>query len=70
MDNNLIPIKDYAKMHSIDPATVRQRIQRGVMPGAVKLANSWFVPRDLPLVDNRVRGKSARWKMESSEGEG
>lgn len=61
MDNNLIPIKDYAKMHGIDPATVRQRIMRGVMPGAVKLANSWFVPRDLPLVDNRVRGRTKRW---------
>lgn len=62
MDDSLIPIKDYAEMHGIDPATVRQRILRGAMPGAVKLANSWFVPRDLPLVDNRVRGKSARWK--------
>lgn len=70
MDNNLIPIKDYAKMHGIDPATVRQRIQRGVMPGAVKLANSWFVPRDLPLVDNRARGKTKRWERESAEGEG
>ena len=62
MDNNMIPIKDYAEMHVISPATVRQRILRGSMPGAVKLANSWFVPRDLPLTDNRKDGRSKRWK--------
>ena len=62
MENNLIPIKEYAEMHGIDPATVRQRILRGVMPGAVKLANSWFVPSDLTLTDNRKDGRSKRWK--------
>lgn len=62
MDNNLIPIKEYAEMHGIDPATVRQRILRGAMPGAVKLANSWFVPRDLPLTDNRMGRRSKRWE--------
>ena len=62
MDNNLIPIKEYAEKHGIDPATVRQRILRGAMPGAVKLANSWFVPRDLPLIDNRLGGRSKRWE--------
>lgn len=62
MDNNLIPIKEYAEKHGIDPATVRQRILRGVMPGAVKLANSWFVPRYMPLIDNRRVGRSKRWE--------
>lgn len=66
MDNNLIPIKEYAEMHGIDPATVRQRINRGVMPGAVMLANSWFVPRDLPLTDNRRGGRSKRWKEDKT----
>lgn len=68
MDNNLIPIKEYAMKHGIDPATVRQRILRGVMPGAVKLAGSWFVPKDLPLIDNRRGGKSKRGKAEQREG--
>ena len=66
MDNNLITIKDYAKMHGIEPATVRQRIMRGVMTGAVKLANAWFVPRDLPLTDNRRCGRSKRWKEDGT----
>ena len=60
--NDLVPIKEYAEMHGISPATVRQRILRGAMPGAVKLANSWFVPRDLQLTDNRKDGRSKRWK--------
>ena len=60
--NDLIPVKEYASMHGISPATVRQRILRGAMPGAVKLAGSWFVPRNLPLTDNRKDGLSKRWK--------
>ena len=67
MDNKLIPIKEYAEKHGIDPATVRQRILRGAMPGAVMLANSWFVPRDLPLIDNRMGGRSKRWKEDKTE---
>ena len=67
MDNNLIPIKEYAEKNGIDPATVRQRILRGVMPGAVKLANSWFVPRNLPLIDNRRGERSKRWKETQEE---
>lgn len=67
MDNNLIPIKEYAEKNGIDPATVRQRILRGAMPGAVKLANSWFVPRDLPLTDNRRGVRPKRWKEDETE---
>ena len=61
--NDLVPIKEYAEMHGISPATVRQRILRGAMPCAVKLAGSWFVPRNLPLTDNRKDGRSKRWKQ-------
>ena len=67
MDNKLIPIKEYAEKNGIDPATVRQRILRGAMPGAVKFANSWFVPRDLTLIDNRMGGRSKRWKDNQEE---
>ena len=67
MDNKLIPIKEYAEKHGIDPATVRQRILRGAMPGAVKLAESWFVPGDMPLIDNRRAGRSKRWKEDATK---
>ena len=67
MDNNLIPIKEYAAMHGVDASTIRHRIMRGVMPGAVMLAGSWVVPRDLPLTDNRRSGRSKRWKEDETE---
>ena len=67
MDNNLIPIREYAEMHGIDPATVSQRNLSGAIRGAVMLANSWFVPRDLPLTDNRRCGRSKRWKDNQEE---
>lgn len=67
MDNKLIPIKEYAEMHGVDASTIRHRIKRGVMPGAVKLADAWFVPRDLPLTDNRRGGRSKRWKEDKTE---
>lgn len=59
---DLIPIKQYAEMHGIDASAIRHRIMRGIMPGAVKMAGSWFVPRDMPLTDNRKGGRSKRWK--------
>lgn len=59
---DLIPIKQYAEMHGIDASAIRQRIKRGIMPCAVKMAGSWFVPRDMTLTDNRKGGRSKRWK--------
>ena len=67
MDNKLIPIKEYAEMHGVDASTIRHRIKRGVMPGAVKLADAWFVPRALPLLDNRMGGRSKRLKEDKTE---
>lgn len=64
---NLIPLKDYAEMNNIDVSTLRHRIRNGTLPEAVKLANAWFVPRDLPLVDHRTKGKSRRWANKSEE---
>ena len=32
---DLIPIKQYAEMHGIDASAIRQRIKRGIMPGAI-----------------------------------
>ena len=46
MDNDLIPIADYAAAHGITPATMRQRIARGLHPEAVKMAGVWLIPRN------------------------
>ena len=68
MDNNLIPIKDYASIHGVTPATIRQRILRGAMPGAVKVGRDWLIPHDLPFVDNRENGLSKRWQSKKFGG--
>ena len=38
--DNLIPIGEYAARIKRDPATVRQKILRGALPGAVKLGRA------------------------------
>ena len=64
---NLIPLKDYAEKNNIDVSTLRHRIRNGTLPEAVKLANSWFIPCDLPLVDHRAKGKTRRWTNKGEE---
>lgn len=62
MKDDLIPLKEYAAMHGVTDATLRQRIKRGAIPEAVKMAGAWFVPRDLPYIDHRTAGNSKRRK--------
>lgn len=62
MQPDMIPLKEYAEMHGVTDATLRQRIQRGLIPEAKKMAGAWFVPRDLPYIDHRAAGKSKRWE--------
>ena len=57
MDKDLISIADYAAAHGITPATMRQRIARGLHPEAVKMAGVWLIPRDAPYrPDQRKKG--------------
>ena len=48
MDNDLIPIADYAAAHGITPDTMRQRIARGLHPEAVKMAGVWLIDKEAP----------------------
>lgn len=66
MQNDLIPLKDYATLHGVNTSTLRHRIRNGLLPEAVKMAGSWFVPRDLPFIDHRTKGNSRRWEKEES----
>jgi hypothetical protein len=54
--DNYVSVKDYARMHNLSPATVRQRIHRGSTK-AVKVGRDWFIRKDEPLIDNRVSTK-------------
>lgn len=44
--HTLIPLAEYALSHNITPATMRQRIKRGLHPEAIKPARDWMIPAD------------------------
>ena len=49
MPDTLIPIAEYATLHSLKPDTIKKRIKRGLHPEAVKLGRDWMIPMDAPL---------------------
>lgn len=64
---NLIPLEEYAARIGKAGITVRQKCQRGTLPGAVKLGRDWFIPADVPYTDNRVKsGEYKNWRKKSS----
>ena len=64
---DLIPLKEYAARIGRDPATVRQKILRGNLPGAVKIGRDWLIPADAPYPDKRERsGQYKNWRTKSS----
>ena len=52
-----ITLKEWAQAHGIDPATARQRANRGAFQTARKIGNLWIIKRDEPLVDHRKKAE-------------
>lgn len=52
--SDLISISDYAKMHGVTAATVRQKILRGHLP-ATKIGSYWVVDKNTPYTDDRKK---------------
>ena len=55
MDNELISLAEYAKMHGITGDTARQRAARGVFKTARKIGRNWVIEKNEPYVDNRFK---------------
>lgn len=55
MEKNLITLREYAVKIGKNPVSVRQKCQRGNVPGAVKIGRDWLIPADAPYPDNRVK---------------
>lgn len=51
----LLPLVEYAALIGRDPDSVRDKCMRGNVPGAVKLGRNWFIPKDAPYTDNRIK---------------
>lgn len=61
----LIPINEYAAKIGKAPTTIRQKCQRGTLPGAVKIGRDWLIPADAPYPDNRVKsGEYRDWRKQ------
>ncbi|NMD38171.1 MAG: helix-turn-helix domain-containing protein [Christensenellaceae bacterium] len=68
MLGNLIPLKEYAEIVGVAPSTIRHKIRRGNFPEAVKLGRDWYVPKDTPYKDNRIRtGEYKNWRNKNNE---
>jgi len=50
-----VTLKEWAQAHGIDPATARQRANRGAFETAEKIGDLWVIRKDEPHVDHRRR---------------
>lgn len=63
---NLVTLKRWAEEHGISPATARQNAGRGKYETAQKLGRDWFIDKDEPNIDRRVKsGKYINWRKPS-----
>ena len=62
MDNELISLIEYAKLHGITGDTARQRAARGVFKTARKIGRNWVIEKNEPYIDNRFKKRKAEDK--------
>lgn len=55
MQDDLIPLAEYAARHGLLPNTVRYKCIRGTLPGARKIGRDWFIPADAPYIDAKIK---------------
>ena len=53
--DNMIPIAEYARRIGKATITVADKCRRGNLPGARKVGRDWFVPKDAPYPDLRIK---------------
>lgn len=54
-NEELVSLAEYARLNGIDPATVRQRVNRGAYRSARKIGRNWLIDKNEPHVDHRIR---------------
>ena len=64
---NLIPIIEWAEAHNIDDSTARKKAIRGGFKTAIKIGRQWFIDKDEPNTDNRIKsGKYIGWRNKNN----
>jgi len=58
MDNEIISLAEYAKLHGITGGTARQRALRGVFKTARKIGRDWVIEKNEPYIDYRFKRKA------------
>ena len=57
----MITLAEYAALKGIDPATARQRANRGAYKSARRIGRDWVIDKNEPHVDHRFKsGKYAK----------
>ena len=66
MENEeLVSLAEYARLNGVAPATVRQRVNRGVYRTARKIGRNWVIDKNEPHVDHRFKsGKDDKRKVD------
>lgn len=59
----LVSTTEYARLHGIQPINVRKMLLRGGLKTAVRLGKNWYIDKDEPWPDRRVKsGKYVGWR--------
>lgn len=52
---NYVTVEEYAKSHGLAPNSIRQKITSGQINSAVKFGGVYFIDKNEPLIDKRVK---------------
>lgn len=67
MAKKMIPLGEYAESIGKAKTTVREKCQRGTLPGAVKIGRDWLIPKDAPYPDKREKsGEYKNWRKKKA----
>ena len=65
--NDLISLAEYAEMHGVKQATIRQKVLRGKLE-AHKIGRNWVIDKNTPYIDNRIKnGDYKNWRKNSAK---
>ena len=53
--DNYMSLAQYAKQRGLNRSTVYRKCIAGHMPEAICIAGRWYIPKDAPYIDARVK---------------